>query len=117
MPLITNEDIEIKKKYLKSPTIQEIQSFIKEVGVSVIQFERFYNMPKRTLFLTLGGHRALPVKYWPIFYDRIIPAYGAQWVKDQQEKAKSSQNTPQKSGYTRSVTQIKGIKDDRLSKL
>lgn len=110
---MTKEDYEIKEKYLKAPTLQEIRSFIDEVGVTVIQFERFYNMPKRTLFLTLGGHRALPVKYWPIFYDRIIPAYGAQWVKSQQEKSKS----PQKSGYTRNVTRIKDINDDRLNKL
>lgn len=101
---------EIKKKYLKSPTNDEIRNFIKEVGVGVIQFERFYNIPKRTLVLVLGGHRGLPAKYWPIFYERKIPSYGVGWVKSNKEQTKSKKAR----GVT---TQVTNIDDNRLNEL
>jgi hypothetical protein len=104
---------EIKKKYLKSPTNDEIRSFIKEVGVGVIQFERFYNIPKRTLILVLGGHRGLPAKYWPIFYERKIPSYGVGWSKSNNNDGKPNKV----KSVTVNVTKIKDINDDRLNKL
>lgn len=105
-------ELEIKTKYLKAPTNEEIREFIKEVGVGVIQFERFYNIPKRTLILVLGGHRGLPVKYWPIFYERKVPAYGLNWVKSKKKEVKSKK----KRRVTLDVTSTE-IKDDRLNKL
>jgi hypothetical protein len=105
-------ELEIKTKYLKAPSNEEIRGFIKELGVGVIQFERFYNIPKRTLILVLGGHRGLPVKYWPIFYERKVPTYGLNWVKSNKKKVKSNK----KKRVTPNVTG-KDVQDDRLNKL
>jgi hypothetical protein len=84
-------NLEIRKKYLKPPTPEEMIDFINEVGVGKTQFERFYNIPERTLVQAINGKRNLPVKFWPIFYERKIPAYGIEWLKENKDKIKTEE--------------------------
>jgi hypothetical protein len=56
-------------KYLKAPSIEQIKKVIDAHGVVTPQFERFYDMPEKTLQKTLRGERSVPVKYWHIFYE------------------------------------------------
>jgi hypothetical protein len=71
-----SETSEIKKKYLKEPTIEQVLSFIEEVGVSYAHFEYYYGMAEGTIRNFKCGVKKLAVRYWPIFYERIIPKYG-----------------------------------------
>lgn len=92
-----SQNLEIRKKYLKPPTPEEMIDFINEVGVGKAQFERFYNMPPKTLILSISGRRNLPVKFWPVFYERKIPAYGIEWLKENKDKIKVNDQQVAKS--------------------
>lgn len=83
MPKVTETEMEIRRKYLKAPTVEEIKSFIKELKVTYSQFEVYYNIPPGTLKQVFIRARKLPVKYWPIIYERIIPTYGLKYTKKQ----------------------------------
>lgn len=72
--------VEIKKKYLKPPGISEIESFIKEVGVPLSQFERYFSIPIGVMQHVKRGARPLPVRFWPVFYERIVPQYGTEFT-------------------------------------
>jgi hypothetical protein len=78
---------EIKKKYLKQPSVESVIAFIKKLGVSYYQFERFYGMRNGAIKQFKGGFKPLPVKHWPIFYEHIVPQYGVN-SKPQKPKAK-----------------------------
>lgn len=71
-------DIEIAnvKKYLRQPTVQEVDSFIKELGITDVQFERFYKIPPKTMARFRMGFRPFPKKYWHFVYEKIVPTYG-----------------------------------------
>lgn len=69
-----------RAKYMKAPTWEQINHFILELGVTVAQFERFYDIPAKTLFNVKTGERALPARFWHIVYERIKPAYGAGFI-------------------------------------
>lgn len=71
-----SETQEIKRKYLKEPTIEQILSFIAEVGVSYAHFEYYYGMAEGTIKNVKCGTKKLAIRYWPIFYDRVVPQYG-----------------------------------------
>ena len=64
-------------KYLKAPSITEIDAFIKELGISDYQFERYYRMAFRTMNKVRTGYRPLPRKYWHYIYEKKLPEYAA----------------------------------------
>lgn len=66
-----------RMRYLKQPTMEEIDSFIKFCRVSELQFERFFRIAAETIKNVRNGDRPLPAKYWHIFYERKIPIYGS----------------------------------------
>lgn len=72
-------NIEIREKYLKAPSFDEIFSFIDELGVNYSQFERFYSIPHSVIRSIKCGTRQLPVKFWPVIYERIVPQYGIKF--------------------------------------
>lgn len=88
----TISDIEIRLKYLKPPTHEQIFGFIEELGVHTAQFERYYKMPTGILRQVKGGHKPLPVKYWPIFYQRIVPQYGIGYQQELKFKKNVTKN-------------------------
>lgn len=76
------EKLKIKEKYLKAPTPQQIIDFVKELGTTYMQFEKFYDMPIGTIRLSANGRRGLPVRFWPIIYEKIVPTYGIKYTKN-----------------------------------
>lgn len=90
MPTVTPLELEIRSKYLKAPSPQEIREFIEKIGVSKSQFERYYDIPSGMMKKCANGHQPLPVKYWPIFYEGKVPSYGLKYtkkIKKQEKKA------------------------------
>ena len=73
------KDEEIRLKYLKPPTLQQIKDFVESQNVSYSQFERFYRIPAGVLRQVKMGNRDLPVKFWAIFYERLTPTYGTSF--------------------------------------
>jgi hypothetical protein len=80
---------ENRRKYLKSPTFEQIEEFINELDVSYAQFERFFGMKTKTINRVKIGERGLPAKYWHIIYERIKPAYGVGFASDYVSPKKS----------------------------
>lgn len=107
---MTEIEREIKEKYLKAPTLEEVKEFISYLGVTVAQFEVYYGIPKGVVYLVMFGERNLPVKFWPIIYERIVPTYGLKYTQRVQKAKKSS--------FTRKLTKEKAqINSKRLSDL
>lgn len=67
------ESLRIKKKYSRPPTVEEILSFISEVGLTYAHFEYYYGIASGTIRHVKWGDRSLPTKYWKIFHERIKP--------------------------------------------
>lgn len=95
----TVSDIEIRLKYLKPPSFEQIFGFIDELGVHWAQFERYYKMSTGILRQVKGGYKPLPVKYWPIFYQRIVPQYGIGYQQELNFKKKVAKNVTDRT-YT-----------------
>lgn len=70
-------ELQNKKTYLKPPTVEQINSFIKELNVTAAQFENFYSIPKGTIKVVRTGFRKLPPRWWNVVYERIVPTYGS----------------------------------------
>jgi hypothetical protein len=60
-----------KLKYLKPPTIKEIEKVVGKYEVSEYQFERFFGIPLGNIKLARLGVRSMPAKYWHIFFENI----------------------------------------------
>ena len=56
-------------KYLKAPTIEQIEAVVKKTGVSEAQFERFHSIYDGAITHVRIGFRELPSSYWHIFLD------------------------------------------------
>ena len=69
------------KKYLKPPTWEQIDSLVKEVGVTIYRFESYYGLPFNHLAKVKCGLKQLGRAYWHIFYERIKPEYHLQFNK------------------------------------
>lgn len=65
---------------MKAPTFEQIDNFIKELRVTGAQFERFYNIPKGLIKHIKYGSQKLPVQFWPIIYERLVPVYGVGYT-------------------------------------
>jgi hypothetical protein len=74
--------------YLKPPSFQEVSNFVKETGVSVRQFERYFGIPTKMVERAARGAINLPTEYWHIVYERIIPTYGTEPHKPMLKKEK-----------------------------
>lgn len=58
-----------KFKFLKAPTIEQIEEVVKKAGVSEAQFERFYNIFDGAIRQHRHGHRTIPARYWHLFLE------------------------------------------------
>jgi len=57
------------KRWLKAPTIEQIDLVVKASGVSELQFERYYGIyPGCIKKVRFGGYR-LPVQHWHLFLE------------------------------------------------
>lgn len=70
-----------RRRYLKAPTIEQIDEFRKELCVSERQFERFYSMPRSSIYKIRKGIMSLSAIHWEIIYEKIIPIYGLGYQK------------------------------------
>lgn len=85
-----------RAKYLKAPSLKEIDSFIKELNVSDNQFERFFGMAYNTIGPIRANRGKLPAKFWHIVYEKIIPSYSTDYQELQKKQlGKSLGKTPQ----------------------
>lgn len=80
--------LENEKKYLKPPTLMQIEQFLKELDITTASFERFYGIPLGTIRKIRHGDngRYLPVKFWHIIYEKIVPAYGSGFLNPDQPR-------------------------------
>lgn len=69
-----------RTKYLKAPTLEQVESFITKLKVSGAQFERFYGIPDGTIRQIKLNKRSLPAKFWHIIYEQVKPAYGSGFL-------------------------------------
>lgn len=89
-------DKEIREKYVKPPTIEQMLSFINDLDVKYSHFEYYFRLHKGVIKNVKGGFKPLPVKYWPLFYERIVPQYGIsyksinEFIFRQDKKAKKN---------------------------
>lgn len=71
------------KRYLKAPTVEEIDLVLKHLGVTAAQFERFFNVYTNCIAQLHMGTRAnvtndngtyerkLPRKYWHLIFENL----------------------------------------------
>jgi hypothetical protein len=71
-----------RRKYAKAPSWEEIHAFIKEMGMNMYHFEKFYGIPFNTMAQVKSGQKKLGSPHWHIIYERIKPAYGAGFIED-----------------------------------
>ena len=100
-------------KYLKSPTLEQVEEFRLELGITKLQFERYYGMPRRTLNKLITDTGGLPVKFWHIIYEKIVPTYGIGFKGELDRKKKEKA----KKVFTKERKQKVILKSDRLEGL
>lgn len=108
----TEQETLNRKRYLKAPTVEQVNNFIEELGVSALQFERFYGIPDHTIPRIRVGTRDFPRKYWHIIYEKIVPTYGDGYAKAMSLKKKVTKK--KKPAIKKKVTTSS---DNRLSSL
>lgn len=62
-------------KFLKAPTIEQIEAVVKKAGVTETQFERYYGLYARAICYARSGYREMPVKYWHLFLEEPPKPY------------------------------------------
>lgn len=60
---------ENKFKYLRAPTIEQIDAAVKSAGVTDAQFERFHKIYPTCIYQVRCGFREMPAKHWHIFFE------------------------------------------------
>lgn len=77
-------------KYLKPPSLAEIDAFVKELGITDAQFERYYGIPFRMMGKVRNGSKPFPKKYWHFVYEKIVPQYAIPYTKKIKSKVPSN---------------------------
>lgn len=96
---------ENRELYLRAPTWEEIDSFVGDCGVSMLQFERFFSIPKQTLYKVKEGSRELPAAFWHVIYEKKIPVYATQTKTQAINKEKLTKKvTKSKAGLPQEFT-------------
>lgn len=62
-----------QKKYLRSPTYEEVMKVVAAHGVPVEQFERFYGIYVTCIkqMRRSNGTKPLPAKHWHVIYENL----------------------------------------------
>lgn len=60
-------------KWLYPPTLDQVNTLVEQVGVSLYKFEAFFGLPKGTIKQVRTGERQIPVKYWHVFFEPVKP--------------------------------------------
>ena len=97
-------------KYLKAPSLAEIDAFIKELGISDLQFERYYEMPFRTINKIRTGQNDLARKYWHFIYEKIVPDYGLGYKKMQGKSELKNERVKPKRHNKFDINRLKSLK-------
>jgi hypothetical protein len=98
-----------RKKYLKAPPIESINAIIKDLGISVAQYERFIGIKAKTILQVRVGERNLPAKFWHYIYEKIIPTYGMGIIKKEKNNniyKKKTYNLKKKSSILKKLKDI-----------
>ena len=103
------------KKYLKAPSIEEISAFIDELGVTDLQFERFYEIPYRTMGKVRNGQVNFPTRYWHFVYEKVIPTYGLS-VQGNVQNSPITKSNGKRKPITKSYTET-ATSNERLGGL
>lgn len=102
-----------KAKYLKPPSLQQIEAFVADLGVTCTQFEKFFGIATGTIKqIRLYENtepkpqyeRKLPAKFWHIIYEKIVPAYGSGFLEHPDKKIKLPAINFKIKEVTKSVT-------------
>lgn len=110
-------------KYSCAPTWKQIESFMKEMGMRMYRFERFFGIPFNCLTKVKKGDQALPAKFWHIIYEKRKPKFGAGFIGDLTEEIingkpkKKKIAVRKKENYTSKTDLKKEYKHARLEKL
>lgn len=59
-------------KYLKAPTIEQIEAVVEKTGVSEAQFERVYGLYDGCICHVRIGFKPLPAKHWHLFLEPTL---------------------------------------------
>jgi hypothetical protein len=77
MPYIATNQIEINRDlYPKAPTIEQIESFLKDIDIKPRTYERMVGMRHGTIADVKCGYRPLPLKWWHLIFERVTPTLG-----------------------------------------
>lgn len=76
-----------KFKYLKAPTIEQIEAVVKKAGVTDAQFERYNHIHEGAIKKIRQGKKQMPTKHWHLFFE-TYPSHGVFSV------AKPTSQTP-----------------------
>lgn len=75
MPLIADNQVEINlRKFAIPPTPEEINAFFEEIKIKPHRYEKIIGMRRGTFYDARVEYRALPIKYWHLVYNKIIPS-------------------------------------------
>lgn len=96
-------------KYLKAPSLTEIDAFIKELGITDAQFERYYEMPFRIMGKVRNGSKPFPKKYWHYVYEKIVPQYAIPYTKKLNSKVHSKVHTKPKGKKVVNVNRLTSL--------
>ncbi len=112
MPLIADNQVEINlKKFAKPPTAEQIDNFLKEIDIKQYRYERIVGMRRGTFHDAKIGYRSLPIKYWHLVYNKIIPTPRKNALKKQQRqstrKCKVVYNVNQSTEITKKLLDLK----------
>ncbi len=78
MQLVSDQQTELNRNlYAKAPTIEQIESFLKEAEIIPRKYERMVGMRLGTIADVKCGYRPLPLKFWHLVFCKIIPTWGA----------------------------------------
>lgn len=96
--------IENERKYLKSPTFQQVDEFVKELGVTYASFERYFGIAEGTI-RKMKDPRPLPARHWHIIYEKIVPTYGIGFNNPEYDPKIYKKKTRKKKKIKKHVSQ------------
>lgn len=90
---------ENERKYLTPPTWEYMDAFIKEIGISIYHFEKYYGIAFNHLAKVRCGLKPLGKSYWHIFYERIKPKYGIGFYDEINTPKKILKSIPKRTTH------------------
>jgi|SRR5688572_7726058 len=90
-------------KYLKAPTIEQIEAVVKAANVSESQFERYHGIYEQCIKQVRMGLREMPSKYWHLFLD------APQTTSSGAGSKRTPQTAPKRTGRVISSSRVEKL--------